>query len=70
VTAIDISDRTYSGQIRKSPGSADVAATFTSAITNAAAGVLQLSFECSNSFKYCCWYILLMIFKRQMVVLF
>jgi len=39
--AIDISGRSYSGQMRKSPGASDVAATFSSTITNGAAGEVQ-----------------------------
>jgi len=38
---IDISSRSYTGQIRKSPGASSVAATFTTAITNGAAGEVQ-----------------------------
>jgi len=41
--AIDITDRTYLAQIRRSASSADIVLTFTSTITNASGGVLQLS---------------------------
>lgn len=40
--AIDITDRTYTSQIRRSPSS-DVILTFTSAITDASNGVVQIS---------------------------
>ena len=45
--AIDISGRSYSGQMRKSPGASDVAATFTTAITNGAAGEVQFILNAS-----------------------
>lgn len=49
--AIDISTRTFSGQIRVAPASTEPVATFTTAITNGAGGLVQftLSPETTNS---------------------
>lgn len=48
-TAINISGRTYSAQIKKSKGSDTVVASFTTAITNAANGILTFSMSSSNT---------------------
>tara|TARA_B100002019_G_scaffold81384_1_gene70266 strand:+ start:12196 stop:12528 length:333 start_codon:yes stop_codon:yes gene_type:complete len=42
-TAIDITDRTYAGQIRPFAGSTDVSATFTTEIVNAGSGLMRFS---------------------------
>lgn len=42
-TAIDISGRTYLAQVRRTASSTDVVLTFTSTVTDAEGGVLQLS---------------------------
>jgi len=42
-TAINISDRTYVAQIKRSSGASDSVISFTSTITDAANGVLQIS---------------------------
>lgn len=41
--AINITSHTFSGQIRKSPASTDIEATFTTTITNGANGIVQFS---------------------------
>lgn len=46
---IDIGGRSYSGQIRRSPGATDVVATFTATITNGAAGTVQFSLPANIS---------------------
>lgn len=46
---IDISNRTYSGQIRKAPGGASVEASFTSSITDAVNGKVQISLSSSQT---------------------
>jgi len=48
-TAINISGRTYTAQIKKSKGSDTVVASFTTAITNAANGILTFSMTSSNT---------------------
>ena len=48
-TAINISGRTYTGQIRKKRNSDIAAATFTSQITDAANGVVLMSLTASNT---------------------
>jgi len=45
--AIDISTRTYAGQIRKRRGSDTITATFTSSPTNLAGGIVTLSLPAS-----------------------
>lgn len=46
-TAIDISGRSYSGQIRKASGSDTVVATFATALTDPTNGVLQITLSSS-----------------------
>ena len=46
--SIDISDRTYSAQVRRT-ASSDVILTFTSTVTDAANGVLQISLTSSQT---------------------
>ena len=46
---VNITSRTYSGQIRKKKNSTTVAATFSSTLTNAANGVVVMTLTASNT---------------------
>lgn len=46
-TPVNITGRTYAAQIRKTPGSSTILATFTCAITNAAGGVMVATLPAS-----------------------
>lgn len=46
---VNITSRTYTGQIRKKRNSDTIAATFTSEITDAANGIVVLTLSASNS---------------------
>lgn len=48
-TAINISGRTYTAQIKRSKGSDSVVASFTTSITDAANGILTFSMTSSNT---------------------
>jgi len=48
-TAINITSRTYSGQIRKKRNSDTIAATFSSEITSAANGIVVMTLTSSNT---------------------
>lgn len=48
-TAIDISTRTFSGQIRIAPASTDPIANFSANISNGAGGIVQFSLSSSDT---------------------